>query len=113
MASNLPSGATFTPATKTFSWIPASDQSGVYTEVHLQVSDGSLTDSEDITITVATGDSPTVDINSDGAVNSLDMITVGQHWGETGANGWIREDINEDGTVNVLDATLIGQHWTG
>jgi len=34
------------------------------------------------------------------------MIMVGQHWNETGENGWIREDINRDGTVNVLDA-----HW--
>jgi hypothetical protein len=41
------------------------------------------------------------------------MITIGQHWSQTGAAGWIRQDINEDGTVNVLDATLIGQNWIG
>ena len=51
-ASNLPSGATFTPSTRTFSWKPASGQCGIYTNVHFEVSDGSLTDSEDITITV-------------------------------------------------------------
>ena len=53
------------------------------------------------------------DPNTDGAVNVLDMIMVGQHWDETGSTGWIREDVNEDGTISVLDMILIGQHWTG
>lgn len=51
------------------------------------------------------------DVNSDGAVNVLDMLLVGQHWGETGEAGWIREDVNEDGNINVLDMIIIGQHW--
>ena len=51
-ASNLPAGATFTVATRTFSWIPTYDQSGTYSNVHFEVTDESLTDSEDITITV-------------------------------------------------------------
>ena len=110
-ASNLPVGATFDPATRTFSWTPADTQAGVYANTRFQVSDGSLSDTEDITITVS--DRNQADINSDGAVNALDMIRVGQHWNETGTAGWILEDINKDGTVNVLDATLIGQHWTG
>ena len=56
---------------------------------------------------------PDWDVNYDGHVNVLDMIRVGQHWGETGAAHWIREDVNRDGSVNVLDMILIGQHWTG
>ena len=40
-ASSLPSGATFTPATRTFAWTPASGQAGSYPNVHFQVSDGS------------------------------------------------------------------------
>jgi len=110
-ASNLPVGATFDPATQTFSWTPEDVQAGVYASIRFQVSDGSLSDTEDITITVSGG--VLADVNSDGAVNSLDMIRVGQHWNETGESGWIPEDINKDGTVNVLDATLVGQHWTG
>ena len=51
-ASNLPSGATFDPATRAFTWTPGYDQAGSYPGVHFEVSDGSLTDSEDITITV-------------------------------------------------------------
>jgi hypothetical protein len=51
--SNLPSGATFQPATRTFSWTPGDIQSGTYTSVHFQVGDGLMIDSEDITITVS------------------------------------------------------------
>jgi hypothetical protein len=110
-ASNLPVGATFNAGTRMFSWAPSYSQAGVYVNVRFQVSDGQMTDYEDITISVVNVLRP--DVNDDGFVNVLDMITIGQHWSETGAAGWIRQDINEDGTVNVLDATLIGQHWTG
>jgi hypothetical protein len=50
-ASNLPPGATFDSQTGRFSWTPGYDQAGIY-NVHFEVSDGSLTDAEDITITV-------------------------------------------------------------
>jgi hypothetical protein len=110
-ASNLPVGATFNATNRTFSWTPSLSQAGVYTGVRFQVSDGQMTDYEDITITVSDG--VQADVNGDGSVNSLDMIGVGQHWNETGESGWIPEDINRDGTVNVLDASLVGQSWTG
>jgi len=51
-ADNLPSGASFDPGTRTFSWTPSSGQAGTYPNVQFQVSDGALTDSENITITV-------------------------------------------------------------
>ena len=51
-ASNIPTGASFNASTKTFSWAPAYDKAGTY-NVTFTVSDGSLTDSETITITVA------------------------------------------------------------
>jgi len=53
------------------------------------------------------------DANGDGMVSVLDMVLIGQHWGETGSPGWIPEDVIEDGVINVLDMILIGQHWTG
>ena len=109
-AYNLPDGASFDPDTQTFSWTPRYDQPGVYT-IRFEVSDGQLTDSEDVTITVAQL-SEDWDVNGDEAANVLDMVLVGQHWGETGLTGWIREDTNEDGAVNVLDMIIIGQHWT-
>ncbi len=51
-ASNLPAGATFDAATQTFSWTPDFTQSGVHSGVRFEVSDGMLTNSEEITITV-------------------------------------------------------------
>jgi hypothetical protein len=110
-ASNLPEGASFDADTRTFSWTPRYDQAGVCT-VHFEVSDGELTDSEDVTITVVQLYEDW-DVNGDGAANVLDMVIVGQRWGETGLTGWIREDANEDGTVNVLDMIIIGQHSIG
>ncbi len=57
-ASNLPSGAVFVDngnRTGTFSWTPNTNQAGMYNNVHFEVSDGTATDSEDITITVLDG----------------------------------------------------------
>ena len=52
-ASNLPPGASFDPGTRTFSWTPSAGQAGTYS-IRFEVSDGLLTDSEDVTITVST-----------------------------------------------------------
>jgi len=51
-AGNLPPGATFDGASRTFSWKPGRGQAGVYPGIHFEVSDGTHTDSEDVTITV-------------------------------------------------------------
>ena len=54
-ASNLPTGATFTPATQTFSWTPAGGDAGTYPNVLFTVDDDGTpqaSDSEGITITV-------------------------------------------------------------
>jgi hypothetical protein len=110
-ASDLPSGATFTPSTMTFSWTPRYNQAGTYA-VHFEVSDGHYTDPEDINIMVVQLYEDW-DVNGDGATNVLDMILIGQHWGETGLAGWTQVDANEDGSINVLDMIIIGQNWTG
>jgi hypothetical protein len=111
-ALNLPAGASFNPQTGAFSWQPNYAQAGIYAGIRFEVSDGGLTDFETISITV---NQPYEDwdTNGDGVTNVLDMIRIGQAWGETDLGGWIREDVNEDGTINVLDMILIGQHWTG
>ncbi|WP_255335115.1 putative Ig domain-containing protein [Methanosarcina sp. KYL-1] len=50
-AAGLPEGAYFDPASGQFIWTPSQGQAGTYT-VTFEVSDGYLTDSEDVTITV-------------------------------------------------------------
>jgi len=99
-AQNLPSGATFDPATHSFSWTPSYSQANSYSGVRFTVSDGNMSDYEDITITVENAYQP--DVTGDGQVNVLDIISIAQHWEESGANGWIVQDINENGTVNVM-----------
>jgi len=108
--SNLPAGAVFNPATRTFTWTPSYRQASSYPGVHFVVSDSGSNDSEDIIITV--NNFYESDMNHDGTVNVLDIIRVAQHWSETGVSGWIQEDVNENGTINVLDVILIGQYWT-
>jgi hypothetical protein len=51
------------------------------------------------------------DVNSDACISVLDIILVGQHFGETGEPCWIPEDVNCDGVISVLDIILIGQHF--
>jgi len=59
-ASNLPLGASFSG--NTFSWTPSFTQAGTYPNVHFEASDGSLSDFEEITITV-------IDVPSLGSVS--------------------------------------------
>jgi hypothetical protein len=110
-ASNLPTGSSFDPVTHVFSWIPANDQAGSYTGVRFEVTDGTLSDSEDITITV--NDSiPNWDVNADNIVDILDLVEVGQHFEETFATPpYPRYDVNQDGTIDISDITIIGQRF--
>ena len=60
-ATNLPSSSVFTPSTRSFSWIPGSDQDGTY-QVTFTASDGYLSDSETVTFTVNNGnEAPVLD----------------------------------------------------
>ncbi len=62
-ASNLPSGASFDPSTRTFIWIPGYDQAGNYPEVRFTVADNGIppaSTSEAITITVGNVNRPPV-----------------------------------------------------
>lgn len=51
-ASNLPPGASFDPTNRHFSWTPARGQAGTYPGVRFSASNGTYTDSKEITITV-------------------------------------------------------------
>ncbi|WP_162197322.1 PKD domain-containing protein [Methanosarcina mazei] len=58
-ASELPQGASFNRTSGAFSWTPAVGQAGVYT-ITFKVSDGYLTDSENVTVTVNKLNNPPV-----------------------------------------------------
>src|SRR3989454_5652078 len=51
-ASGLPAGASFDPATQTFSWTPGFDQAGTYAGVTFTVSDGTAPASETIAVAI-------------------------------------------------------------
>lgn len=51
-ATGLPDGASFDPATRTFTWRPGYDQAGTYPGVRFIASDAEASDDETITITV-------------------------------------------------------------
>ncbi|MGQ0535483.1 MAG: S8 family serine peptidase, partial [Methanobacteriota archaeon] len=58
--SGLPAGATFNAATGAFQWVPTYAQAGTYPAVTFYATDGNLTDSETITITVVDQPQPPV-----------------------------------------------------
>jgi hypothetical protein len=88
--------------------------SGIPTIVHgptyitFQVTD-SINTTAIKTLTIAVVYS-TYDVNRDGTVNVLDMISICQHWGQSGTPGWISQDMNNDGSINSLDLIAISQH---
>ncbi|MHC1583786.1 MAG: putative Ig domain-containing protein [Methanosarcinales archaeon] len=74
-ASNLPDGATFDPGTREFAWTPDFDQAGTYPDVHFEVTDGELTDWENITIVVTNTDrAPVLDHIDDRSVDENDLL---------------------------------------
>ena len=76
-ASNMPSGVNFNTSTKAFSWTPTGTQVGSYADIHFQVSDGVLTDTENITITVDNVNVPSTDIvNLPPVLNSIGNKTI-------------------------------------
>lgn len=108
-AENLPDGAYFDTETQTFSWTPTYAQADVYSDIHIEVSNGEEVCSEDITIVVVQPNDST-DVNRDGDIDVLDVVSIRERCGETGIIGWIPEDVNEDGIINVLDMIPIGQY---
>lgn len=64
------------------------------------------------TTVIVKGEETPWDVNRDGRVDILDLVMVGQRFGERIT---LHEppdpDVNRDGIVNVLDLVLIGQHF--
>jgi len=40
-------------------------------------------------------------------------VLISNHYGETGAQGWIREDVDNNRQIQVLDLVLVSGHYGG
>jgi hypothetical protein len=74
-AANMPAGASFNAATRTFTWVPALNTAGVYT-VKFYVSDGLGNDSTNVTVTISkTNVKPTLSLISAIAKNETQTVS--------------------------------------
>ena len=100
-----------------FTWTPAVAGEvtlKVIADVNNQIPEADETNNELTKMVTVVEEAQIVpDVNNDDQVNVLDMVLIGQKWGQTGTPGWISEDVNRDGKIDVLDMILVGQHWTG
>jgi outer membrane protein assembly factor BamB len=75
IASNLPDGADFDSGTRKFSWTPGFDQAETYADVYFEVTDGELSDSENIAVTVENTDrAPVLDSIGDKSADENFLI---------------------------------------
>ena len=51
------------------------------------------------------------DMNNDGSCGIFDLVSISNHYGETGAYGWIREDADNNGSIQVLDLVYVSNHF--
>lgn len=51
------------------------------------------------------------DLNSDGHCTIFDLVLVSNHYGQSGAHGWIREDADNNGEIQVLDLVNVSNHY--
>lgn len=49
----------------------------------------------------------TGDADGNGMVNVLDKVEVRNHFGESGATGWVDADVDCNGVVNILDKVKV------
>ncbi len=54
---------------------------------------------------------PNWDINLDGDCLIFDLVLISNKYGQTGANGWIREDVDNNGEIQVLDLVNVSTHY--
>jgi len=72
--SNLPSGANFDSEARTFSWTPTYGQRGDYPDIQFSVTDGELSDTEDVTITVTKDDPPVLQTIGNKSISENEIL---------------------------------------
>lgn len=101
-ATNLPLGATFVPATRTFSWTPDYTQAGLHS-VTFMVNDGALMDSEVVTITVNNVNrAPVADAGADETMHVGTLVTL---------NGSASSDPDGDYPLTYAWNIISKPHW--
>lgn len=104
-ASGLPAGASFDATTKTFNWTPSLSQVGSYT-VHFEASDGQLSSSKEVVITVAATVTDSATLISEDIPDAMiagNTYTVHLAVKNTGTSTWTDADGYELGAVNHSD----------
>ena len=52
------------------------------------------------------------DVNSDGIIDILDLVSIASHFGEAVAEDQTANpDVNRDGSINILDLVLVARHF--
>ncbi|MDI6787690.1 MAG: fibronectin type III domain-containing protein, partial [Planctomycetota bacterium] len=77
-AFNLPTGASFNPDTRTFTWTPSYDGAGTYSDIKFKVTDGELFSEVAITVFVQDMPIPALASSPDPAQGSINVITTTQ-----------------------------------
>ncbi|MBI2137948.1 hypothetical protein HYU13_00005, partial [Candidatus Woesearchaeota archaeon] len=111
-AGNLPEGAAFNELSREFSWTPSPSQAGIF-QVDFRVSDGALSDSEAVTITVGNVNQPPV-------ITSTPVTTLREVFGSKLVSTYSyhvkAEDQDNEAVVFSLDKFPDGMKidtWTG
>jgi hypothetical protein len=106
-ALNLPPGAVFTSASRTFSWTPSYDQTGTYIGVRFTVDDSVFSDFEEITITahqnICEGD-----FDSDKDMDEVDLAAFAGGFGRTDcfSGPSCEGDFKNDGDLDGSDLAV-------
>ena len=95
-ASNLPAGAVFEAGTGEFTWTPTAEQVGTYPGVRFEVTDGELTDWEEILIVVRSGAVPGDAPVTEGGANALYIDRDGDGYGVASPLGPDADDGDAD-----------------
>jgi hypothetical protein len=103
-ATGLPTGATFTPATRTFSWTPTYAQSGSYPVTFTATDNGSPVQSASETITI------TVTNVNRAPVATADSVTVAE---DSGATSVAVRTNDTDADGDTLTVTVVTQGTNG
>ena len=51
------------------------------------------------------------DINSDGIINTLDLVEMSNHLDTKGTSGWIKEDVDNNGVIQICDLMFVANNY--